>query len=47
MGVIILAQNMDALGKQWGTDIAGVAIVISSLGIGRLIVLMASGSIIR
>lgn len=45
MGVIILAQNMDALGKQWGTDSAGVAIVISSLGIGRLIVLMASGAL--
>lgn len=43
MGVIILAQNMDALAKQWGTDNAGVAIVISSLGIGRLIVLMVSG----
>lgn len=43
MGVIILAQNMDALAKQWNTDNAGVAIVISSLGIGRLIVLMASG----
>ncbi|MGY3704056.1 MFS transporter [Vagococcus martis] len=43
MGVIILAQNMDALASQWGTDNAGVAIVISSLGIGRLIVLMVSG----
>ncbi|MGX7419785.1 MFS transporter [Carnobacterium gallinarum] len=45
MGVIILAQNMDALGQQWGTDSAGVAIVISSLGIGRLLVLLVSGAL--
>lgn len=43
-GVIILAQNMNFLAKQWGTTTAGVAIVISSLGIGRLIVLFASGA---
>ncbi|WP_100487075.1 MFS transporter [Sporolactobacillus pectinivorans] len=43
MGVIILAQNMDALAKQWNTNIGGVAIVISALGIGRLIVLFVSG----
>lgn len=45
MGAIILAQNMDALGTQWGTDSAGVAVVISSLGIGRLLVLLVSGSL--
>jgi MFS family permease len=45
MGVIILAQNMDALGLQWGTDDLGVAIVISSLGIGRLLVLLVSGAL--
>ncbi|WP_318764769.1 MFS transporter [Lactiplantibacillus carotarum] len=43
MGVIILAQNMEALAKHWNTTTGGVAIVISSLGIGRLIVLLVSG----
>lgn len=43
MGVIILAQNMEALAKHWNTTVGGVAIVISSLGIGRLIVLLVSG----
>lgn len=43
MGVIILAQNMDSLSTKWNTDSAGVAIVISSLGIGRLLVLFVSG----
>lgn len=43
MGVIILAQNMDALANQWHTNTGGVAVVISSLGIGRLIVLLVSG----
>ncbi|MFT8871818.1 MAG: MFS transporter [Sporolactobacillus sp.] len=43
MGVLILAQNMDALTKHWNTNLAGVATVISALGIGRLIVLFVSG----
>lgn len=43
MGVIILAQNMDALAAHWHTNVGGVAIVISALGIGRLIVLFVSG----
>ncbi|RRK10177.1 MFS transporter [Lactiplantibacillus garii] len=43
MGVIILAQNMEALAKHWNTTTGGVAVVISSLGIGRLIVLLVSG----
>lgn len=43
MGVIILAQNMDSLMKQFGTDKSGVAYVISALGIGRLLVLFVSG----
>lgn len=43
MGVIILAQNMDALAEHWHTNVGGVAIVISALGIGRLIVLFVSG----
>ncbi len=44
IGVIILAQNMDALAARWGT-IADVAWVISMLGIGRLIVLFVSGKL--
>lgn len=43
IGVIILAQNMEALAKHWQTTTGGVAVVISSLGIGRLIVLLISG----
>ena len=44
IGVIILAQNMDALSARWGS-IADVAWVISMLGIGRLIVLFVSGKL--
>ena len=40
MGVIILAQNMTSLAQKWGTNVGGVSMVISSLGIGRLIVLL-------
>lgn len=43
MAIVILAQNMLALENQWGVDTAGVAYVISSLGIGRLLVLSVSG----
>lgn len=43
MGVIILAQNMAALATKWHTTAGGVAVVISSLGIGRLVVLLVSG----
>lgn len=43
MGAIILAQNMQFLMKQLSTDKAGVAYVISALGIGRLIALYVSG----
>lgn len=43
MAIVILAQNMAELSKQWGTTAAGVSFVISSLGIGRLIVLYISG----
>ncbi|KRM32840.1 MFS family major facilitator transporter [Agrilactobacillus composti DSM 18527 = JCM 14202] len=43
MAIVILAQNMTALSRQWGTSAAGVSFVISSLGIGRLIVLYISG----
>lgn len=44
IGVLILAQNMDALAQHWGS-IADVAWVISMLGIGRLIVLFVSGKL--
>lgn len=43
MGVIILAQNMTFLTEQLNTDKAGVAYVISALGVGRLIALAISG----
>lgn len=43
MGVLIITLNMTSLSEQWGTDKAGVAVVISSLGIGRLLVLFVSG----
>lgn len=45
MGVIILAQNMTALANKWGTGTGGVAVVISSLGIGRILVLLVSGAL--
>ncbi|WP_318505057.1 MFS transporter [Bacillus sp. T3] len=45
MGVIILAQNMKFLTEQLHTDNAGVAYVISALGIGRLIALFLSGAL--
>ncbi|PWW09141.1 MFS transporter [Mangrovibacter plantisponsor] len=43
MGVILISLNMPHLEQQWQTDAAGVSIVISSLGIGRLVVLFLSG----
>ena len=43
MGAIILAQNIDFLIEQLNTNKAGVAYVISALGLGRLIVLFVSG----
>ena len=45
MGAIILAQNMDYLANQLNTDSAGIAYVISGLGIGRLIVLFIMGAL--
>lgn len=45
MGIVILSQNMLALSQKWGSDIAGVSMVISSLGIGRLLVLYVSGNL--
>ncbi len=36
MGVLLITLNMAHLQEQWGTDAAGVSVVISSLGIGKL-----------
>ncbi|MGL6011634.1 MAG: MFS transporter, partial [Shewanella oncorhynchi] len=43
MGVILISLNMPYLAEQWHTDAAGISIVISSLGIGRLSVLLITG----
>lgn len=43
MGVILMSLNMPSLEQQWHTSAAGVSIVISSLGIGRLSVLLIAG----
>ncbi|MFE8145865.1 MFS transporter [Brenneria goodwinii] len=43
MGVILISLNMPHLQQQWQTDAAGVSIVISSLGIGRLSILLVAG----
>ncbi|ETY72966.1 MFS transporter [Lactiplantibacillus fabifermentans] len=44
MAIVILAQNMTVLSQQWHVSDAGVSLVISSLGIGRLLVLYLAGS---
>ena len=44
IGVLILAQNMDALAARWGS-LADVMSVIGMLGIGRLIGLFISGKL--
>lgn len=38
-----MSLNMSSLEHQWQTNAAGVSIVISSLGIGRLSVLLMAG----
>jgi MFS family permease len=43
IGLIILAQNMDFLAHQWHTNTLAVAMVVSSLGIGKLIAVTVSG----
>lgn len=45
MAIVILAQNMLALSHSWHVDMAGVSLVISSLGIGRLLVLYLAGTL--
>jgi hypothetical protein len=43
MAIVILAQNMASLGHQWHVGTAEVSYVISSLGIGHLLVLYVAG----
>lgn len=43
MAILILPQNMDTLANQWHTSIASVSVVISAVGIGRLVVMLVSG----
>ncbi|CAJ1227805.1 MFS transporter [Levilactobacillus zymae] len=43
MSIIILPQNMDVLAQQWQTTLGGVAVVISAVGLGRMLVSLASG----
>lgn len=43
MAIVILAQNMASLGHQWQVGTAEVSYVISSLGIGHLLVLYVAG----
>ncbi|AKG33450.1 MFS transporter [Paenibacillus durus] len=45
MALIIIAQNIDFLSKQWNTDNAGAAAVVSSLGIGKLVAVFFSGKL--
>lgn len=47
MGVILMSLNMSSLEQQWHTSAAGVSIVISSLGIGRLSVLLIAGMLFQ
>lgn len=43
LGLIILAQNMVALGKAWQVPIKTVSFVISGIGIGRLLSYLVTG----
>ncbi|EST10559.1 MFS transporter [Sporolactobacillus laevolacticus] len=45
VGLIILAQNMEFLAKQWHTSTLTAAIVVSALGIGKLIAVTVSGKL--
>lgn len=44
-GIIILAQNMVALGSVWQVPIKTVSFVISGIGIGRLIAYLITGTL--
>src|SRR5471030_1762299 len=43
MSVITLAQNMTNLSAKFGTDDAGIAYLISGIGLGRLISILFFG----
>ncbi|TFJ46976.1 MFS transporter [Carnobacterium divergens] len=43
MAAIILAQNMTPLMKQFGTTATGMSLVISSIGLGRILILYFAG----
>ncbi|BDZ30551.1 MFS transporter [Lactiplantibacillus sp. WILCCON 0030] len=45
LGLIILAQNMQALSQHWQTPIATVSYVVSGVGIGRLLAYFIFGSL--
>jgi len=45
IGLIILAQNMQALSQHWQTPIATVSYVVSGVGIGRLLAYFIFGSL--
>ncbi|MBM6753659.1 MFS transporter [Lactobacillus alvi] len=44
-GIIILAQNMTALGNSWNVPLKTVSFVISGIGVGRLIAYLITGSL--
>ncbi|MBB1070043.1 MFS transporter [Limosilactobacillus sp. RRLNB_1_1] len=44
-GIIILAQNMVALGSTWQVPIKTVSFVISGIGIGRLVAYLITGTL--
>ena len=44
-GLIILAQNMVALGGAWSVPVKTVSFVISGVGIGRLISYLVTGTL--
>ncbi|ETY74656.1 chorismate mutase [Lactiplantibacillus fabifermentans] len=45
LGLIILAQNMQALSQHWQTPLATVSYVISGVGIGRLLAYFILGNL--
>ena len=45
IGVLVMSLNVHEFEVQWQTDAAGVSVVISSLGLGRLALLVLAGSL--
>lgn len=43
--VIALAQNMSALAEKFATDSAGIAYLISGIGLGRLVTILFFGAL--